>query len=193
MPVSRRLLLAASVSLAACARPVRTPPLALGEWQALQWRSFVDDKLKGQIALGDVRGGDPEAEGWMRKALAWAWGTPTRDLALQDALEDQLRALRLLAGAAQAARYRLDVQLLRVEAEGLVLGAQAQAEVLYRLRERGEGGEGGRLVYERRVRTEGQAGWSDHGLAGGRQRLAKEAALRGSLALLARDLVSLRV
>lgn len=190
MPVSRRLLLAATALLAACASPVRTPPLALGDWQALQWRSFVDERLKGQIELGEIQGGDPDAQGWMSKALAWAWGTPTRDPTVQDALEDQLRALRLLAGAAQSARYRLDVHLLRVEAEGLLLGAQAHAEVRYSLRERGEGG---RLVYERRVRSEGQAGWLDHGLASQRQRLAKEAALRSSLSALARDLAALRV
>lgn len=191
MTVRRRLfLLLLPLGLAACSSAVRTPPLVLSDWQALQWRSFVDDKLKGQIELGEVQGGDAQAQGWMRQALAWAWGTPTRDQTVQDALEDQLRALRLLASAAQTARYRLDVQLLRVEAEGLLLSAQAQAEVVYRLRERGDAG---RLIYERRVRSEGQAGWLDHGLASDRQRLAKEAALRSSLALLARDLVSLRV
>lgn len=175
--------------LAGCASSVRTPPLVVSERQALQWRSFVDERLKGQIALGEVKGGDAAAQGWMKKTLAWFWGNPTRDQAVQDALEDQLRALRLLAAAPQPGRFQLDVQLLRVDAEGLLTGADAQAEVAYRLRER----DGGRILYERRVRSEGSANWLDHALASDRQRLAKEAALRANLMLLTQDLVALRL
>jgi hypothetical protein len=44
-----------------------------------------------------------------------------------DALEDQLRALRLLASAAEPGRYRLDAKLIQLEVGGLIGSAEAQA------------------------------------------------------------------
>jgi hypothetical protein len=106
---------------------------------------------------------------------------------LTDGLEDQLRALSLLAALPGSGRFALDAQVMQLDAGGLVLGAEAHSQVLYTLRE------GDKVVYQRRVRAQAQAGWGDHVLGSDRQRLAKEAALRESLRLLALDLVTLRV
>ncbi|MBB5202995.1 hypothetical protein HNQ51_000288 [Inhella inkyongensis] len=186
----RTVLLALPALLAGCSSAVQSPPLAISARQALQWRSFVDDQLKGQIALGEVTGADAPAVGYLRKTLAWLWGSRTSPDTVGDALEDQLRALRLLAPLPGTGRYQLDTQLMALEAEGLLGPSEAQAQVEYRLREKGEGG---RLIYQRRIRSQAKAGWLDHGFASERQRLAKEAALRASLMMLAQDLVALRV
>jgi hypothetical protein len=186
MTVSRRHALLALPALAACAAPVRT--LApVGVRQALQWQAWVDPGLKGQIALGRISGGDTPATGMLKKTLAVLWGTPADTAVLTDGLEDQLRALSLLAALPGSGRFVLDAQLLQLEVGGLVLGAEAQSQVLYTLRE------GDKVVYQRRVRAQAQAGWGDHVLGSDRQRLAKEAALKESLRLLAQDLVTLRV
>ena len=191
MSVTRRtLLIALPPLLAACGSTLQSPPLAISPRQALQWRSFVDEQLRGQIVLGAVQGADEPAVGFLRKTLAWLWGARVEGEALNEALEDQLRALRLLANAAEPGRYRLDTQLLRLEAEGLIGPAEAKAQVEYTLR---EAAEGGRVVYQRKVRSLGKAGWFDHGFASDRQRLAIEAALRAGLVMLAQDLVALRV
>lgn len=186
MPVNRRHLLGLLPALAACAAPVRTPP-PLGPRQVAQWQAWVDPKLQGQIALGQVSGADAPATGMLRKTLAWFWGTPAEAAVFSDGLEDQLRALSLLAALPGGGRFVLDAQVLQLQADGLVLGAEAQSQVLYTLRE------GDKIVYQRRVRAQAQAGWGDHLLGSDRQRLAKEAALRESLRLLALDLVTLRV
>ena len=77
MSVPRRTLLAAlPLLVAGCSTPLRTPPLALTPRQALQWRSFVDEQLRGQIALGEVQGADEPAVGFLQQALAFVWGSP---------------------------------------------------------------------------------------------------------------------
>ncbi|MCZ8235842.1 MAG: hypothetical protein ACK520_08870 [Inhella sp.] len=186
MSVNRRHLLLLLPALAACAAPVRTPP-PLGLRQVAQWQAWVDPKLQGQIALGQITGGDAPATGMLQKTMAWFWGTPADTTVLTDGLEDQLRALSLLAALPGSGRFALDAQLLQLEVGGLVLGAEAQSQVLYTLRE------GDKVVYQRRVRAQAQAGWGDHLLGSDRQRLAKEAALKESLRMLAQDLVTLRV
>jgi len=190
----RTLLIALPGLLAGCGTPLRTPPLALTPRQALQWRSFVDEQLRGQIVLGEVHGADEPAVGFLQQALAFVWGSPLASQVVLDALEDQLRALRLLAGTPEAGRYRLDARLMQLEVVGLIGGlvgsVEAQARVEYSVREREEPG---RLIYQRQVRSAGKAGWLDHAFTADRQRLAKEAALRAGLLLLAQDLVALRV
>ncbi|RVT84737.1 hypothetical protein [Inhella crocodyli] len=189
MSVNRRrlvLLLPALAALGACSAPVRSPA-PVGVRQVLQWQSWVDPKLQGQIALGQVTGGDAPATGMLKKTLAWFWGTPADTAVLSDGLEDQLRALSLLAALPGQGRFALDAKLLQLDAGGLVLGAEAQSQVLYTLRE------GDKVVYQRRVRAQAQTGWGDHVLGSDRQRLAKEAAIKESLRLLALDLVTLRV
>ncbi len=186
MPVNRRHLVLLLPALAACAAPVRSPA-PVGVRQVLQWQSWVDPKLQGQIALGQVTGGDVPATGMLKKTMAWFWGTPADTAVLTDGLEDQLRALSLLAALPGSGRFALDAQLLQLEVGGLMLGAEAQSQVLYTLRE------GDKVVYQRRVRAQAKTGWGDHVLGSDRQRLAKEAALKESLRLLALDLVTLRV
>ncbi len=183
----RRLFLFALPMLAACAAPVR-PPVPVGVRQALQWQGWIDPGLKGQVSLGRITGGDgPVPDSYLRKTLAWLWGTRTEGAVLSNGLEDQLRALSLLAALPGGGRFALDIDLQQLEADGLVLGAEAHSQVLYTLRE------GERTLYQRRVRAQGSASWADHLLGSERQRLAKEAALRESLRLLAVDLVALRV
>ena len=64
------LVLVLLATLGGCAMPVREPPLqGLAPVTALQWRNFMDEKLRGQVSLGEVKGGDAEAEGWLRATL----------------------------------------------------------------------------------------------------------------------------
>ncbi len=182
--------LSLSLALAGCAMPVREVPLHQGQnpITTLQWRGFVDERLRGQVQLGELKGADAEALGWMRKTLDHVWGSRAAAKPVADALEEQLDALRLLANAALPARYALDVEILRLDGSNLPLGSEGEAEVRYRLREI----DSGRLVYERRLRSQGDVGY---GLLWppARQRAAKESALRANLLRLSEELVRLRV
>lgn len=182
-------LLAAAGLLAGCALPVRETSLqGLAPVQTLQWRSFVDERLRGQVQLGEFKGADPEARGYVQKTLERVWESRTPAKPVVDALEEQLMRLRLLANAAQPARYVLDVEILRLAGGSLPLAGDGEAELRYRLRE----SDSGRLVYERRLRSQGEVNpallWPP-----ARQRAAKESALRANLLLLAHELVRLRV
>lgn len=185
----RALIPLLALLLSACAMPVREPTLhALDPVTTLQWRSFVDEKLRGQVTLGEFKGADPEAVGWLQKTLERVWTSRALQKPVADALEEQLHELRLLASAAASGRYVLDVEILSLAAGGLPLSSEGEAELRYRLRE----AEGGRLVYDRKLRTQGDISpgllWPP-----GRQRAAKESALRANLLKLSQDLVRLRV
>lgn len=189
-PAVPGLALACLGLLTACATPVREQPLhSLDPITRLQWRSFVDERLRGQVALGDIKGSDPEAQGWMQKTLERVWSSRAPGKPIADALEEQLHQLRLLASVAVPARYVLDVEILQLEGGSLPLSSEGEVEVRYRLR---EAGEGGRLVYERKLRSQGEISpgllWPPL-----RQRAAKESALRANLLRLSEELVRLRV
>lgn len=184
------LVLVLLATLGGCAMPVREPPLqGLAPVTALQWRNFMDEKLRGQVSLGEVKGSDAEAEGWLRATLDRVWGSRALRKPVADALEEQLDQLRLLANAAQGGRYVLDVEILSLEAGGLPFGSEGEAELRYRLR---EAGEGGRLLFEKRLRSAGDLMpgllWPP-----ARQRAAKESALRANLLRLGGELARLRV
>lgn len=187
-PRRRALLLLPSL-LAGCALPVREQPLqGLDPITTLQWRSFVDEKLRGQVALGELKGSDPEARGYLQQTLERVWTSRAPAKPIADALETQLQELRLLAGVGTPARYVLEAEILSLGGGQLPLSSEGEIEVLYRLREIA----GGRLVYERRLRSQGEIGY---GLLWppARQRAAKEAALRANLLKLGQELVRLRV
>jgi hypothetical protein len=189
--VNASALVLLCVLLAACAMPVREQPLREGlhPITALQWRGFVDEKLRGQVALGEIKGSDAEAVGWLQKTLERVWTSRAPQKPVSDAIEEQLHELRLLALAAQPARYVLEVEILALHGGPLPLGSEGHAELRYRLR---EAGDGGRLLYERRLRSEGEVGY---GLLWppARQRAAKESALRANLLKASQELVRLRV
>ena len=137
--------------------PVREPPLqSLDALTALQWRGFVDERLRGQVMLGELKGADAEAVGYLQKTLERIWQSRTPDKPVRDAIEEQLHQLRLLANAAAPARYVLDVEILSLDGGPLPLASEGEAELRYRLR---EAGDGGRLVYERRLRSQGEVGY----------------------------------
>jgi hypothetical protein len=190
MSARRRALLLASAALAGCAMPVRERNLAgsVPPVTALQWRNFVDEKLRGQVRLGEPKGADAEAVGILQKSLERVWQSRLAAKPLQDAVEDQLEQLRLLASLSEQARYVLDVNVLRLDAGPLPLGSEGEAELHWQLRESGSG----RLLFDRRLRSSGEVGW---GLAWppARLRAAKESALRANLLKLAEALVRLRV
>lgn len=184
--------LAATGLLAACAAPVREAPLqSLDPITTLQWRSFVDDKLRGQVALAPLKGADPEAVGYLQKTLDRIWISRAPAKPVADALGEQLEQLRLLANTAAPARYVLEVEILQLQGGPLPLGGDGEAELLYRLREAVTG----RLLWERRLRSQGELGWGSPSSLWPpqRQRAAKEAALRANLRRLAEELVRLRV
>ena len=188
----RHLLFALPVLLAGCNTPVRETRLkAVDERTALQWRSVVDERLRGQIGLGSIKGSDPEAVGYLQKTLQWTWRSRLDERTVSDALEEQLRLLRLFASMPGSGRYVLDVEVMQLDSDGYPFGSDGRAELRYLLRERAESGEG-RLVYERRLRTQGELPWLPL-LPNHRQRMARESALRANLAKLAEELVRLRV
>lgn len=196
MSVSRRhALFALPIVLAACNTPMREQRLqAVDERTALQWRSFVDERLRGQIALGNIKGSDPEAVGYLQKTLQWTWRSRLDERTVSDALEEQLRLLRLFASSPGSGRYVLDVEVMQLDSDGYPFGSDGRAELRYQLRERDPSNDLGssRLVYERRLRTQGELPWLPL-LPNHRQRLARESALRANLAKLAEELVRLRV
>lgn len=189
MPALRPAALLAAFLMAACAVPVREQALREPESIAtLQARNFVDDKLRGEIQVGEIKGTDPDALGYLQQTLDRVWRSRATQKTVGDALEEQLHELRLLASAARPGRYVLDVEILSLGSGGLPLSSEGEAEVRYRLRE----AQGNRVIYERRLRSTGDVPmgllWPPL-----RQRAAKESALRANLAKLGQDLVRLRV
>lgn len=186
----RSSALLACLLIAGCAMPVREQPLrdGLDPITTLQWRGFVDEKLRGQVMLGELKGSDPEAVGYLQQTLERVWSSRAPAKPLRDAMEEQLHELRLLANAALPARYALDAEILSLGGGSLPLSSEGEVEVRYRLREI----ESGRLLYDRRLRSQGEIGY---GLLWppARQRAAKESALRANLLKASHELVRLRV
>gem|GEM_PF-4570364 len=133
----RSSALLACLLIAGCAMPVREQPLrdGLDPITTLQWRGFVDEKLRGQVMLGELKGSDPEAVGYLQQTLERVWSSRAPAKPLRDAMEEQLHELRLLANAALPARYALDAEILSLGGGSLPLSSEGEVEVRYRLRE----------------------------------------------------------
>lgn len=171
-----------------CGTPADPLNMGLAPGDALQLRGFMPEALRGQIALGEIAGG---AETWRY------WGSQVSAKALEQAMEEALRSVGVLAPLPAGARYQLSARLsalqqpdLKWQPQALVSDNRVLATIDYTLKDKASGA----VLYERSVRT---AYTAELGAAllsqPERLRLANEGALRQSLNLLLRDFAELRL
>lgn len=168
--------------LAGCGTPSQPLPMAIGAAQALQIRGWVPEALKAQVGVAPVQGG---------LATGRWWGSKVDGAVLQQALEESLYAVGMSPAAPEPApRFELQAELLQLEQPLLpAAGVTVGAAVRYSLLDKATG----RLVYQRRIAVEQDARFGEAMLSPSeRLRIANERALRASIDLLLRDLVTLR-
>ena len=180
-------LLAAALA-GGCGTPADPLNMRLAPGDALQLRGFMPEALRGQIALGEIGGG---AETWRY------WGSQVSAKALDQALEEALRSVGVLAPLPAGARYQLSAKLsalqqpdLKWQPQALVSDNRVLATVDYTLKDKASGA----VLYQRSIRTAHTAELTEALLfPPERLRLANEGALRQSLNLLLRDFAELRL
>lgn len=178
--------LLAAVLASGCGTPAEAPNMNLAPLDALQLRGFMPEALRGQIALREVSGG---GETWRY------WGSKVSSRALEEALEDALRSVGVLAPLPTAARYLLSARLvalqqpdLKWQPQALISENRVLATVEYTLIDKASGA----VVYQRSMRSQHAAELSEALFSQSeRLRLANEGALRESLKLLLRDFAEL--
>ncbi|MCV2370350.1 hypothetical protein [Roseateles oligotrophus] len=167
------------IGLAACGTATDAPNLALSPQTSLQMRGWVPDRLKGQILLSPVTGGQP---------TGFMWGSKISNAALQEAIEESLRATGMLALRPGAGAYQMDTQLIELEQPMLGLNTKVALTLAYTVVEK----RSGTVVYQRRLRslyaTEFTEAMVD---PNERLRLATEGAVRSNVNLMLRDLIAL--
>lgn len=149
---------------------------------ALQLRNWVPDALRAQVSVQPVQGG-AETGRW--------WGSLVSAGVLQHALEESLHAVGMSAPSPQPpARFQLQAHLVLLEQPTVPpAGATVGVAVRYTLTDTTVG----RVVYERRLYNQEEAGLGDAFFSpSDRVRIANERAVRANIGLLLRDLVTLR-
>lgn len=169
--------------LAGCGAPTQPLPMVVSPADALQIRGWVPDAFKARVAIPAVTGG--------MATNRW-WGSKVSAEALQQALEESLRAVGMTPLAPlPAARFELQAELVQLD-QPLVpaLGVAVDVAVRYTLVDKAADG---RVIYQRRIANTDQARLSEALLSpSDRLRIANERALRANIDLLLRDLVTLR-
>lgn len=167
------------ISLAGCASPTDAPKLALDPQDSLQMRGWVPDRLRGQILLSPVTGG--------RATGSW-WGSKLSNAALQEAIEESLRATGMLALRPASGGFSMEAQLVDLEQPVFGLNTKVALTMAYTVVDK----RSGTVVYQRRLRSiyvaEFTAAMVD---PNERLRLATEGALRSNINLMLRDLIAL--
>lgn len=171
-----------ALSLAGCGTPSQPLPMVITPAEALQVRGWVPEVLRGQVAVAPVRGG---------AATGRWWGSLVSADVFQHALEESLHAVGMRALSRDPVpRFELQAHLVlldqtRVPAAGVTAGTA----VHYTLTDNATG----RVIYQRRIYNQEEAGLGDAlGSPSERLRIANERALRANIALVLRDLVTLR-
>ena len=183
-PASPTLLATAllALALAGCGTPGQPLSMTITPAEALQVRGWVPDALKDQVGVLPVMGG-AETGRW--------WGSMVSAKAVQNALEDSLYAVGMKPAAPQPApRFELKSALVLLQQPPLAAaGVTVDVTMYYRLTDTHTG----RIVYERRIANQQDAGLGDALLSPSeRLRIANERALQANIGLLLRDLVTLR-
>lgn len=175
-------LVLAFALLAGCGTPSQSLTMTLTPAEALQLRTWVPDGLKQNVELDRVKGGE-ETSRW--------WGSRVSGLALEQAMEDSLRAVGMLPASPQAAaRYQLRAQLVSLVQPLVAADTTVTTTINYALVEKANGA----VLYQRSVRTAHTAEFTDALLSQPeRARLANEGAVRQNIATALRDLMALRV
>lgn len=179
--MTRRVLLGLMVlmGLAGCGTPADAPNLALTAQDSLQMRGWVPDRLKGQVLLSPVTGGQ-ETGSW--------WGSKISNAALQEAIESSLRATGMLAIRPGAGGYQMEAQLIALEQPKFDLDTRVAVTIAYTVVDK----RNGTVVYQRQLRSLYVAEFTSAVLdSNERLRLANEGAVRNNVNLMLRDLIAL--
>lgn len=167
------------VFLAACGTPTEPPSLALTAAESLQMRGWVPDRLKGQVVLSPVTGGQP---------TGMFWGSKISNAALQEALDSSMRATGMLALSPGAGNYQLEAQLVELEQPWIGVNVKVVVTIAYVAIEK----RSGTVLYQRRLRSQYVAEFGSAMVdPNERLRLANEGAVRSNINLMMRDLIAL--
>ncbi|WP_143742446.1 hypothetical protein [Roseateles chitinivorans] len=166
--------------LAGCGTPARPLESALTDMESLQLRSWLSPQLRRNIDLLPVNGGQ-ETSRW--------WGSRINAMTLNQTYQESLRRLGLMPDVPDTGRYQLQVELLALAQPNVPVLPEVAISVRYTLTERAAGG--GKVLYQRILRTTQKASLDDSLNPSEQLRIATEAALRNNIADLVRDLASL--
>lgn len=162
--------------LAACAQPARMERMRV---TAIEGVSFPDGHfLKGAIAVGEVKGGEPTNPMWVSEV---------GNAEFKAALESSLDAFGLLAPAGKGA-YDAGATLISVQKPLVGFDLTVTSAARYDLTRRSSG----QKVYEKTLETPFTANFSSSFLAVERLRLANEGAIRTNLEKFIRELFDLK-
>lgn len=168
------------IGLVACGTPTEAPNLAMTAQDSLQMRGWVPDRLKGQIVLSPVTGAQAGSGTW--------WGSKISNAALQDAIEESLRATGMLAIRQGTGDFSMEVKLIELEQPKFGLNTKVAVTIEYKVVNMGSGA----TVYQRRLRSMYVAEFTSSLLnPNDRLRLASEGAVRSNVNLMLRDLIAL--
>jgi len=142
-------------------------------------RGWVHERLKNQVLLSPVTGGQPTGT---------FWGSKISNAALQEALDSSLRATGMLALSPGVGNYQLDAQLVELEQPIIGVNVKVVVTIAYTAVEK----RSGTVLYQRRLRSQYVAEFGSAMLdPNERLRLANEGAVRNNVNLMMRDLIAL--
>ncbi len=167
--------------LTGCGTPTQSLTMTVPQADLLQLRTWVPDALKFNVELDRVQGGEPTS--------TW-WGSHISAMAYQSALEDSLRGVGMLPlSSATQARYQLKVTLVAQVQPVVSAHTEVAVSIRYQLLDKTDG----KLLYERYLRTSGNADFTDAMVSQPeRLRLANEDAVRKNIIAALRDLMAVR-
>lgn len=166
--------------LAGCGTPARPLESSLTDMESLQLRSWLSPQLRRNIDLLPVTGGQ-ETSRW--------WGSRINAMTLNQTYQESLRRLGLMPDVPDTGRYQLQVEVLALAQPNVPVLPEVALSVRYTLTERAAGG--GKVLYQRTLRTTQKAGIDDSLNPTEQLRIATESALRNNIADLIRELASL--
>jgi len=174
-------LLLPLVLLAGCGTPTQSLTMTVPPADVLQLRTWVPDALKFNVELDRVQGGESTS--------TW-WGSHISAMAFQSALEDSLRGVGMLPSSSTTpTRYQLKVTLVAQVQPVVAAHTEVAVSIRYQLVDKTDG----RLLYERYLRTSGNADFTDAMISQPeRLRLANEDAVRKNIVAALRDLMAVR-
>ncbi|HEY4081171.1 MAG TPA: hypothetical protein VGM81_10760 [Burkholderiaceae bacterium] len=167
--------------LTGCGTPTQSLTMTVPQADLLQLRTWVPDALKFNVELDRVQGGETTS--------TW-WGSHVSAMAYQSALEDSLRGVGMLPlSSATSARYQLKVTLVAQVQPMVSAHTEVAVSIRYQLVDKTDG----KLLYERYLRTPGNADFTDAMVSQPeRLRLANEDAVRKNIIAALRDLMAVR-
>ena len=175
------LSLFSALLLGACGTPTQSLTMTVPQADLLQLRTWVPEALKFNVELDHVQGGEG--------TNTW-WGSKVSGMALERALEDSLRGVGMLpSSVATPVRYQLKTTIVALVQPIVAAHTEVAVSIRYQLIDKNDS----KLLYERYVRTQGAADFSDAMISQPeRMRLASEDAVRKNIVMALRDLMAVR-